>query len=54
MFRFAGDLGMTIGPLAVGLTTNALGFKAAFMIAVLPCFLALLALLRMRETLKRA
>jgi MFS family permease len=54
LFRFAGDLGMTLGPLAVGLTTNTLGFKVAFTIAVLPCFLVLLGLFRMRETLKRA
>ena len=54
IFRFAGDLGMTLGPLAVGLTTNAVGFKAAFVVAVLPSFLALLDLFRMPETLKRA
>src|SRR5439155_27095149 len=53
VFRFAGDLGMTLGPLAVGLTTNALGFKAAFPIAVLPCFIALVMMLSMPETLKR-
>jgi MFS family permease len=54
IFRFAGDLGMTLGPLAAGLTTNALGFKAAFMTAVAPSLLALLMLTRMPETLKRS
>jgi len=53
VFRFAGDLGMTLGPLVAGLTTNALGFKAAFMTAVAPSVLALVIMARMPETLKR-
>jgi MFS family permease len=54
VFRFAGDLGMTLGPLVAGLTTNALGFKAAFMTAVAPSVIALVMLARMPETLKRS
>ena len=54
VFRFAGDLGMTIGPLLVGFAANAFGFKVAFPIAVIPCFIALVMLAQMPETLKRA
>jgi len=53
VFRFAGDLGMTIGPLVVGFATNAFGFKAAFPIAVVPCFIALVMMVSMPETLQR-
>jgi hypothetical protein len=45
---------MTLGPLVAGLTTNALGFKVAFMTAVVPSLLALAMLTRMPETLKRS
>jgi MFS family permease len=54
MFRFAGDLGLVLGPLVAGFTTNAFGFKVSFPIAVLPCFIALLLATGMPETLKRA
>jgi MFS family permease len=54
VFRFAGDVGLTLGPLVAGLTANAVGFKASFGIAVAPCFIALLVLARMPETLKRS
>jgi len=54
IFRFAGDLGMTIGPLAVGFTANSAGFRVAFPVAVIPCFLAAVAIARLPETLKRA
>lgn len=54
VFRFAGDLGMTIGPLLVGFAANSFGFKAAFPIAVIPCFIALVMLAQMPETLTRA
>jgi MFS family permease len=54
VFRFAGDVGLTLGPLVAGLTANAVGFKASFGIAVIPCFIALLMLAQMPETLKRA
>ena len=53
IFRFAGDLGMTLGPLAVGFTANASGFHLAFPVAVMPCFFATLAIASMPETLKR-
>jgi len=52
VFRFAGDLGMTLGPLAVGLTTNAAGFKTAFVVAVAPSLVALMMMTRMPETLR--
>ena len=54
VFRFAGDVGLTLGPLVAGLTANAVGFKASFAIAVAPSFVALLLLARMPETLKRS
>ena len=54
IFRFAGDLGMTLGPLAVGLTANTAGFRLAFPVAAMPAFLATLAIARLPETLKRA
>jgi len=53
IFRFAGDLGMTLGPFVAGLTANVFGFKAAFMTAVAPAFLVLLMVSRMPETLRR-
>ena len=54
IFRFAGDLGMTLGPLAVGLTANTAGFHVAFSVAVMPAFIAVLMMARLPETLKRA
>jgi MFS transporter, DHA1 family, multidrug resistance protein len=54
VFRFAGDVGLTLGPLVAGFTANAVGFKASFGIAVIPCFIALLMLAQMPETLKRS
>lgn len=53
VFRFAGDVGMTLGPFIAGITANALGFPAAFAIAVVPSFIAMLMMTRMPETLKR-
>jgi sugar phosphate permease len=53
IFRFAGDLGMTLGPLAVGVTANAAGFHVAFPVAVLPALLATFAIVRLPETLSR-
>ena len=53
LFRFAGDLGMTLGPLAVGLTANTAGFRLAFPVAVMPAFIALLMIYKLPETLKR-
>ncbi|MGZ6494360.1 MAG: MFS transporter, partial [Actinomycetota bacterium] len=52
VFRFAGDLGMTLGPFIGGVTANAFGFRAAFSIAVLPSLLALVMFAQMPETLR--
>jgi DHA1 family multidrug resistance protein-like MFS transporter len=53
VFRFAGDLGLVLGPLVAGFTTNALGFHGSFPIALAPCAIALVLIARMPETLKR-
>jgi MFS family permease len=52
LFRFAGDLGWFLGPLLVGASTNALGFKGAFAIAAVPVGIALVMLFRTPETLR--
>jgi MFS family permease len=36
IFRFTGDLGITLGPLAAGLATSYLGFGPAFMLCAIP------------------
>jgi MFS family permease len=51
-FRFAGDLSFFLGPLAVGVTTEAFGFKAAFPVAAIPLLLALVLVMRTRETME--
>jgi MFS family permease len=53
VFRFAGDLGFTIGPLAAGFVASALGFKAAFAVTAIPTVVALLFVLATPETLRR-
>jgi MFS family permease len=52
-FRFGADLGYTLGPLVCGLTAASLGFKAAFLVAGVPCLIALVAVTLARETLLR-
>ena len=52
VYRFFGDLGFVLGPLLAGVTTNALGFKPAFVIATAPVLLALALVARTPETLK--
>ena len=52
-FRFGADLGYTLGPLVCGLTAASLGFKAAFLVAGVPCLIALVAVTLARETLVR-
>ncbi|TMJ93690.1 MAG: MFS transporter, partial [Actinobacteria bacterium] len=52
-FRFAGDLGFGLAPLATGFTTATLGFHAAFAVAAAPAVLGVLFVLRMAETLAR-
>jgi MFS family permease len=51
IFRFAGDLGFLLGPLAAGFGAAHLGFKAAFALASVPTVVALAAVLRGQETL---
>jgi MFS family permease len=53
IFRFAGDVGMTLGPFVAGVTATALGFPAAFAVSVAPCFVVVVMMARMPETLKR-
>lgn len=53
-FRFTGDLGFALAPLAVGFAVDPLGFRGAFAIAALPAFLILLVVLRTGETLRPA
>jgi DHA1 family multidrug resistance protein-like MFS transporter len=51
VFRFAGDLGFTIGPLVAGYGAARLGFEAAFALTAIPTVLALAVVLRGEETL---
>ncbi|HXF73723.1 MAG TPA: MFS transporter [Actinomycetota bacterium] len=51
VFRFVGDLGFVLGPLAAGASADALGLGTAFALTGVPCALALLLLLGVRETL---
>jgi len=52
-FRFCGDLGFLIGPAVAGYSTKALGFEEAFAIAAIPTLIALVAVARTPETLRR-
>ncbi|CAN5543204.1 hypothetical protein BH24ACT26_BH24ACT26_06980 [soil metagenome] len=51
VFRFCGDLGFFLGPLAAGAATTALGFRSAFALVAIPVVLALVLTLRTPETL---
>jgi MFS family permease len=51
IFRFAGDLGFTLGPLVAGFAAAHLGFEAAFALAAVPAAVAFVAVARGRETL---
>ncbi len=53
VFRFCGDLGFTLGPLAVGFASGAVGFGAAFALAAVPTVLALALVARAPETMPR-
>ncbi|HEY7198012.1 MAG TPA: MFS transporter [Gaiellaceae bacterium] len=53
-FRFFGDLGLTLGPAVAGYTIKGLGFEEAFAITAIPTVVALVLVLRMRETLRPA
>lgn len=50
-FRFVGDLGFLFGPLAAGTASEALGFKTAFVLVAIPAALALIMVMRTKETL---
>jgi MFS family permease len=52
-FRFAGDVGLTLAPLATGFTSGAAGFRAAFAVAAAPAAFAVLLFLRRPETLRQ-
>ncbi len=52
-FRFAGDLGFVLGPLAAGRAAEAFGFGGAFAVTAIPSAVAALLLLGVPETLKR-
>jgi len=54
VYRFFTDLGFTFGPLTAGLVSGALGFKEAFAVTAVPGVIALLLVVRMPETLRRA
>ena len=51
IFRFAGDLGFTLGPLVAGFAAAHLGFEAAFALAAVPAAVAFVAVARGHETL---
>jgi MFS family permease len=51
IFRFAGDLGFTTGPLVAGFAAAHLGFEAAFALAAVPAAVAFAAVARGPETL---
>jgi len=52
VFRFCGDLGMTLGPLVAGFAANAVGFKGAFALVAIPSVVALALVAGTRETLR--
>jgi MFS transporter, DHA1 family, multidrug resistance protein len=51
-FRFSGDLGFALGPIAAGYAIAPLGFKGAFALVALPTVAVLLLVLRTQETLQ--
>jgi DHA1 family multidrug resistance protein-like MFS transporter len=53
IFRFASDLGFTLGPLVAGFTASGLGFRSAFAVSAIPAVLALVLVARGPETLGR-
>ncbi|GIU98526.1 MAG: putative transporter [Actinomycetota bacterium] len=52
VFRFVGDLGFVLGPLAAGASADALGYGPAFALAAVPLLLALGLVLTVPETLR--
>lgn len=51
VFRFFGDLGFTLGPLAAGFASGAVGFAAAFALVSIPTVAALVLVARAPETM---
>lgn len=51
-FRFFGDLGLMLGPIVAGFAAAGIGFEAAFALSAGPTVVALLLVVRMRETLR--
>jgi MFS family permease len=51
-FRFSGDLGFALAPIAAGFAVDPLGFRGAFAVSALPAALVLLLVLRTEETLR--
>lgn len=52
VFRFVGDLGFVLGPLAAGASADALGYGPAFVLSAVPLLLALALVLTVPETLR--
>ncbi len=50
-FRFFGDIGFLFGPLVAGATSNQFGFEIAFILAAIPCLVAMVMTMRTAETL---
>lgn len=53
LFRFAGDLGLVLGPLAAGAAINALGFVPAYWVVAIPVAAGMVLAIRTPETLRR-
>jgi MFS transporter, DHA1 family, multidrug resistance protein len=54
VFRFCGDLGLTLGPLLVAWAVPVLGFRWAFALAAVPTAVAMALIMRTPETLRPA
>ena len=53
-FRFFGDVGFLLGPVVAGYALSAFGFRTAFALSAIPVLVALVAVARTPETLRRA
>jgi MFS transporter, DHA1 family, multidrug resistance protein len=54
VFRFCGDLGLTLGPALAGWAVPVVGFRWAFALAAIPTAVALALIVRTPETLRPA
>ena len=52
VFRFAGDLGFTLGPLVAGFVAQIVGFRGSFAVTAVPTLVALVLVMRSAETLQ--